>query len=273
MQPIDLAKISGLPISLNDKGWLEFRPPLSPITPKARKISDMREYLADPSANFSGGDVVYHMYGKTHFPADAEKFEKMGIRYDLTVFRPGLIGQEFSKTIGHFHAKKPGTNIAFVEAYEVVLGRAIFIIQKIDETDEKKEKLGEIYLIEASEGEKVIFPPGFGHTTINPTNDIMITGNWDENTDSNYEFYRTHHGAGYYLLAGEQNQIKSIPNPKYPNLPELKKLKPIDLPYFSLYSGRPMYQTGQNSPDMLQFLIKPELYLEQLTIENCFARI
>jgi len=270
---IDLSQKSGLPIFLNDDGLLEFHPPLAQVKPKQRVISDMRDYLANQDAIFTNGDGVYLMYGKIHLPDDHEKFEKMGIRYDLTLFYPGLIGQEFSKSIGHFHVKKPGTNVAFPEVYEVVLGRALFLIQKLDEMDAKKEKISEIYLIEAEEGKKVIFPPGFGHTTINATDEILITANWDENTDSNYEYYKTHHGAGYYIIKSEDNKPKFLPNPNYPNIPDLKKLKPLDLPYFGLYKGKPMYLTGQNSPDMLQFIIKPELYLEQLTFENCYSQI
>lgn len=268
---LDLSQKTGLPISLNDNGLLEFHLPLTEIKPKERATNEMKEYLADPDASITNSIAPYLMYGKVHLPADQEKFQNFGIRYDLTLFRPGLLGKEFCKSIGHFHQKKPGTNIAFPEVYEIVQGRALFLIQKLDETDENRERLSEIYLIEAGEGEKVLFPPGFGHTTINASNEILITANWDENTDSNYEYYKTHHGAGYYLLADEQNNLKIVPNHSYANLPNLKKLKPLDLPYFGLYQGKPMYQTGQNSLDMLKFIIKPELYLEQLTIENCYS--
>jgi len=231
----------------------------------------MRDYLADQNAVFSNGDAPYLMYGKVHLPGDQEKFEKLGIRYDLTLFKPGLIGQEFCKSIGHFHAKKPGTNVAFPEVYEIITGHALFLIQKLDETDEKKEEIAEVYLIEAKESEKVIFPPGFGHTTINATNEILLTANWDENTDSDYSYYKNHHGASYYIIKNADGKPEFSPNPNYQNIPELKKLKPIDLPYFGLYKGKPMYQTGQNSPDMLQFIINPEFYLKDLTIENCYS--
>ena len=136
---LDLQSKSGLPISLRDDGLLEFHPPLVQVKPKQRAVADMKEYLADQNAEFTNGDAPYLMYGKVHLSKDHEKFEKMGIRYDLTVFRPGLIGKEFCKSIGHFHAKKPGTNVAFPEVYEVVHGRALFLIQKLDETNETVE--------------------------------------------------------------------------------------------------------------------------------------
>jgi len=262
----DLQKNSGLPIALNEQGFLEFLPPLSSIEPESRKIFDMKDHLADREATFTSNDV-YLMYRGVGFGQDQENFKKAALSYDLTVFRPGLIGREFCKSIGHFHAVKPGTNVHFPEIYEVISGRALFLIQKLDDAT---GQITAVYLVDAREGQKAFFPPGFGHITINTQPHALVTANWDETTDSDYTYYKKHHGGAYYVIAGDGGKIETVLNPNYPNIPPLIKLRPKDLPGFGIIAGQPMYNTGQKSLDMLQFITSPELYLDKLTIDQCY---
>ncbi|MBI4708642.1 MAG: glucose-6-phosphate isomerase [Candidatus Portnoybacteria bacterium] len=266
---ISLQQNSGLPIILNDKGSLEFKPPLEPVLPSVRKISDMREYLANPKADFAGEDV-YFMYRGVFLPQDKKKFEKLHLRYDLTILKPGLIGKEFVKTIGHFHPKKPGTETRYPEVYEVISGQALFLIQKMDE---EFNQINEVYFIEAKETQKAIIPPGFGHVTCNIGKEPLVMANWVENSfESIYEPFKKFHGAAYYFTAGKDGKLEIIPNKNFPSLPEINKLEPRDLSEFGLVKSEPMYKTGQKSPDMLQFIISPELYLNKLTIDLCFKK-
>jgi len=263
----DLQKNSGLPISLNENGGLEFHPPLSPMKPARRTINDMREYLAVPSATFPG-EFVYDMYRNICLPQDQSIFKNAGIRFDMTVFHPGLLGKEYCKTIGHFHPLKPGTNVRYPETYEVTLGRALFLMQKMDDPF---AKVLEVYAIQVNEGQDVIFLPGFAHFLINTTENPMITSNWSAaNFESEYEPVRKHHGAAYYVQRGLNGQPEFIPNKNYPSVPPLVHLRPKELPHFGLINNQPAYFTGQRSPDMLQFLINPELYLDQLSILKCY---
>jgi len=264
---MNLEKQTGLPVALKDDGFLEFQPPLETLEPTFRTLTEMKEYLADPNANFSG-DSIYDMYRDIHLPQDEETLKNAGIRFDMTVVHPGLLGKEFCKTIGHYHPQKTGTKVRYPETYEVVLGKGLFLMQKMD--DSFSEVL-DIYAIEVSEGQDVIFLPGYAQFLINPTDNILITSNWSSNNfKSEYEPVARYHGAAYYVLKGDGGNPEFIPNPNYSKVPELKFLKPKELPQFGLINNQPAYQTGQKSPDMLQFLINPELYLKELTIENCF---
>lgn len=79
------------------------------------------------------------------------------LRYDLTRLLPGR------HTLGHFHTPK------FPELFEVLSERAIFLMQKNEET----------YAIEAKKNEKVVILPDFGIRTVNPSDkDILIISNW-----------------------------------------------------------------------------------------------
>jgi glucose-6-phosphate isomerase len=264
---LDLQGKTGLPISLNDDGFLEFHPPFKPAKPTHRTLAEMRKYLADPDATF-GQASVYDMYRDIHLPQDEMAFKNAGLRFDITVFHPGLIGQEFCKTIGHYHPIKPGTPVSYPETYEVISGKALFLMQKMDESS---SQVIDIYAIEAKEGQDVIFLPGYAHFTINAINQKVITSNWAANEfESDYQPVAKYHGAAYNAIKGAAGKPEFIKNTNYQNVPELKFLKPKELPQFGLINNQPAYITGQKSLDMLQFLIKPELYLQELTIENCY---
>jgi len=265
---IDLQKKLDLPIFLGEKGFLEFHEPLLPMAPKKRTLAEMKDYLADPEAKFSG-DSVYDMYRGVHLPQDKQNFKNTGIRFDITVFHPGMLGKEFCKTAGHFHPFKQGTAVRYPETYEVVKGNALFLMQRMDNLF---EKVINFYAIEVNESQDVIFLPGYAHFLINPTENILITSNWSaDNFKSEYEPVARYHGAAYYVLKGADGNPEFVPNPNYSKVPKLKFLKPRQLPQFGLINNQPAYRTGQKSPDMLQFLITPELYLKQLTIESCYS--
>jgi len=89
-----------------------------------------------------------------------------GIRYDITVIPPANPGGEYVKTKGHYHPEN-AAGVVYPELYEVMGGRAHFLLQK--------KSLDDIALIEAHKGDIVVIPPGYGHVTINPTLDQKLT--------------------------------------------------------------------------------------------------
>jgi glucose-6-phosphate isomerase len=260
---------SGLPIFLNDDGSLIFNPPAQLESLSHRTPANMKEYLADPNSftDFKAPNV-YDMYRGVCLAQDKEKFRAADLRFDITVFHPGLLGKEFCKTIGHYHPADP-SGVRYPETYEVIKGKILFLVQKMDEA---YENILDFFAVEANEGDDVIFPPGYGHFAINQTNEIAITSNWSEaNFKSEYEPVKKFHGAAYYTTKRE-NGTEFVPNKNYKNIPELKKLKLKEIPEFGLIKGEPSYISGQKNPNMLEYLIKPELYLDKLSIQNCFAR-
>ena len=138
---------------------------------------------------------------------------KNGLRYDVTVIPPRLLGQEFSKTKGHEHLKNYG------ELYIVLKGKAIYLMQKY-----QNNRLKDIYAIKAKKGEIVIVPPHYGHATINPSEkEILETANWlDEKSQHVYDVIAKKQGFGYYFT--KQGWIK---NKKYVKVPKLLFKRPL----------------------------------------------
>ena len=175
------------------------------------------------------------------------------IRYDTTTIFPGLLGRELPKTFGHYHK-----GVDFPELYVVLEGRAWYLIQRPQKANPKI--IEEVYLIEAKENEKTIIPPGFGHVSINPENKKLILGNWiGTGFEYDYQTYENLRGACYYLLESKGRQSVNLEkNSYYEKMPELAKVRPREFP---------------KELENLEFLTKPEKYLEILTIENCFKRM
>ncbi|OGE79415.1 MAG: hypothetical protein A2751_05265 [Candidatus Doudnabacteria bacterium RIFCSPHIGHO2_01_FULL_46_14] len=273
---INLEKYSGLPIQMRDDYSLVFENGLPPVTPTVREFSAMKSYLKDPSSTF-WNKGVYYMYRNIAKPEDREAITNAGIQYDITVVLPGLMGDEFSKTIGHYHSFKPGTQVRYPEIYEVIYGRVVFIIQS---ATSDLEQLQEAYAIKMERGEKVLVPPGFGHVLVNPTDDVAVTANWQPSANvSDYTSYEKHNGAAYYVVQSKRlgsggktsTESKYEPNLNYKNLPKLAETRPRELPQYELRSAIPMYFTGVRDLAKLDLLVNPDSYLDDLTPAKLFV--
>lgn len=272
---LNLAKYAGLPLEIDDDDYLVFGPGLQNVKPNIREFITVKNYLKNPLSTFPRREV-YFMYRDVKRDEDAEKLKTAGLQYDLTVLPPGRIGDEFMKTIGHYHPRKQGTTVRYPEIYEVIHGRAFFILQS---ASEDFERLYEVYLIEAMRGEKILVPPGFGHMSINPTEDVLVLANIQARGNHGlYEPYESHHGAAYYVTAsarlGKSGRTtpdhEFTPNLAYNALPPLQRKKPRELPQYDLLSAIPMYFSAIKNLASLDFLRNPENYLDDLTPNKLF---
>src|SRR3990172_10817833 len=164
---IDLGKKSGLPIILDGeiiKPKGEFELPV----PNFRKLEEMKSVIM-PGSELTGPEICYTMFRGVSRQEDKKIFEKYNLRYDITVILAGTIGKEFIKTVGHYHSKKEGTDIFYPEIYEVISGKAHYLFQRVED-----DKVLDVKIIEANEGDKVIIPPGYGHITINPGVETLV---------------------------------------------------------------------------------------------------
>lgn len=221
-----------------------------------RTIKELSPVLFKPPPE-KGDRVVYEV--------ERNIVEKLKIRYDITKIFPGKIGPEFPKTFGHYHPEN------FPEIYEVLSGWAWWIMQKPQKHNPKV--IEEIYLVEARNGQKAVMPPGFGHNLINPGKEELITSNWIGLFDYDYETYENLRGAAYYVLeSSDGSSIEFQKNSYYEKVPELIKLQPKEIPEFGILNKKPLYDMIK-TPQRLEFLTKPEKYLNLLTIENCFKRV
>jgi glucose-6-phosphate isomerase len=256
---INLYKISGLPIVFNEKNNdLKFDGDFPFIKKSERTLEELQPYLKN---HINVGNVgnrasnIYYVWRYVHLKNDNEKIKAADLRYDLTLIPPGKINNEFVKTAGHFHKNKTGANLPYPEIYEVLMGRAYFLIQSPGK-DTKNIKA--VRLIEAGEGEKVLVPPDFsGHTTINVFNEPLIMANWiSDKAIYDYETYKNNHGACYYFL-DNGDLIDIIKNPNYDSVPEIKKIRAKEYPEFGLIKNQPLYNLVNNL-DKLRFLNYPE---------------
>ena len=242
---IYLKKISGLPLKYDKK--LIFGNGLARVKPDIRTLEQMFPVLLDRT--ISNPKKVYYMYRDAHFPKDKAIMDKYGIRYDVTILPPSMLGEEFVKTLGHYHPIIKGKKVSYPEVYEVLNGTAHYLLQK--------DNMKDVFTVVAKAGDKVIMPPNYGHITINPGKEPLIMSNWvEKNFKSNYCVYVKKHGGAYYeTLDGW------IRNRNYRKVPQLRLINPKKISEFGLTSA-PMYDSFFKNPEKFRFLAEPWKYTD-----------
>lgn len=173
--------------------------------PEIRFLNDMRIVLCDAEwAKKAKNLELYYMYRGVK--------KKDGLRYDITIMPPKMLGKEFLKTKGHRHSNKYG------EIYVVNSGNAIFLFQKY-----ANNKVEDVYAVQARKGDIVIVPSYYDHLTINPSNTKLELANWVSGKCKNiYDMIEEKHGACYFYT--KKGWIK---NKNYKNTPKLRFEKPL----------------------------------------------
>lgn len=251
---IDLRKSSGLPIVFDNS--LVFMGNLKPVVPDVRTLEQMRPVL------FSRDVVVplehYFMYRGVVLPEDREVFAKNRMRYDITVLPPLMVGDEFVKTLGHYHPFIAGSKLTYPEVYEVISGKADCLLQKVDDVNKDPEDLvvEDVVVVEAVAGDKVVVPPNHGHITINSSDKPLVMSNISEaNFKSVYGSFLAAHGGVYY------NTRKGwVKNSNYSNIPPLRFVKPRDVLRFGLSKSRSLYSSFVEFPEKFSFLSGPSRF-------------
>lgn len=258
----DLTEISGLPIAVDEEGRLHFSGGLPEVTPAVRRLQDMREVMADPTAG--GQDELYFMYRDVGFPEERNRLHDSGLRYDITVIRPGTVGAEFIKTAGHYHPIVPGAAVTFPEVYEVLSGVAHYLLQKVDETGLVAE---DVVLVEARPGDKVIVPPNYGHITINPGNEPLVMTNLvEKDFKSVYDPIVKSRGGAYYEILEDGEPIFAE-NETYREVAELRIVPARPNPEAGLEKGKPLYRAGVEDPKKFQYLVRPQEFLAVMKLD------
>lgn len=173
--------------------------------PQIRRLSEIKNVVLDQEWLKQSQDLeVYYMYRAVE--------EKDGLRFDVTIIPPLMMGKEFVKTKGHSHVEK--------EVYTVLEGECIYLLQKTD-----GNKVKDVYAVKVKAGQSVVLPSSYGHVTINPSKDkVLKMANWiSKNHQSDYSLYENMKGACYYYT--EQGWIK---NNNYQDIPELRFENPLN---------------------------------------------
>lgn len=270
---IDLEQKSGLKLSFDEQNFqLVFEDPnivLERFDIRTKRA--LAPFIKNKNAKYSK-ENIYFTYRNLRRKSDEEIINSAGLRYDITVIPPGSFiykkQRELARTAGHYHEIKAGTGLGFPEVYEVLHGKALWLAQKPEESNYMK--LSKIYLVEAEAGEKAVMLPGFGHISINRTKEPLLLANWvGNNFKYNYEPYKKCHGGGYWVMENEKGNAVFEKNINYSRVPEIKKLKPRELPEFGFYKIEPLYRLVHDL-SRLRFLLFPEEFENKLTVDYCY---
>ncbi|MFH1896464.1 MAG: glucose-6-phosphate isomerase family protein [bacterium] len=168
-----------------------------------RTLEQLKPALKNPAS--SGPGEVY-------FVLRPEVGREFGKEPNITIVPPGRLGDEFPKTFGHYHTHNEP------EIYRFLYGSGIVLIQQRDE----KGVVKSVRAINASGGQTVKVPGGFGHCLINTGDDLLITADWEsDEAGHSYTDIKARRGMAYYVLEKEGN-IVFEKNIHYKEVPEIE---------------------------------------------------
>jgi glucose-6-phosphate isomerase len=200
-----------------------------------RKLEDMRGMFMEPDEGIK--DLYYMFRGVDSFDS---------IRYDVTALLPGMVGEEYIKTKGHYHPD------AYPEVYEVMKGKAFYLLQRSDDF----ESVDDVILVEAEERDIVVIPPHYGHVTVNRGDGVLIMSNLVSSRFSSvYEPYERKKGAAYYITVDGV-----VRNGNYGSLPHVRRAKPREARDLGVVRNRPLYTSIKNERDAFGYLEESEEY-------------
>ena len=222
--------------------------------PDIRWLYDLRDVICDQNWLAKAKNTeLYYMYRDLFLSrADGEKLREQGVRYDITIIPPGMLGCEYVKTIGHYHPLVPGEGVTFPEIYEILEGEALYLLQKLD--------LSDVVAVNASAGDKVLVPPGYGHVTINRSNKILKMANFvARDFSSLYGPIKERAGGAYYFTSS--GWIKNKRCPESAELRRAEALGSAKLRSLGLIKGKEMYPLLKEK-GRLDYLVKPQEHLD-----------
>jgi glucose-6-phosphate isomerase len=222
--------------------------------PDIRWLYDLRDVIHDQNWLAKAKNTeLYYMYRDLFLSrADGEKLREQGVRYDITTIPPGMLGCEYVKTIGHYHPLVPGEGVTFPEIYEILEGEALYLLQKLD--------LSDVVAVNASAGDKVLVPPGYGHVTINRSNKILKMANFvARDFSSLYGPIKERAGGAYFFTSS--GWIKNKRCPESAELRRAEALGSAKLRSLGLIKGKEMYPLLKEK-GRLDYLVKPQEHLD-----------
>jgi glucose-6-phosphate isomerase len=205
---VDLSAVSGLPISLDlETGELTATGEVDFGEQGERRLSQLKDVLEDPGAA-TDDRICYRTYRGVGTKSDLELLQQHGLRYDITVTMPGLIGREYMKTVGHYHNMgKDGQG--YPEVYEVVYGNAAFVLEWIGFAG------GFCWIPICESRERITIPFERGHATVNiGTEPLVVCDLIASECTNDYEQFRRSRGALFYIVRSDDG-FGAEPNPSH----------------------------------------------------------
>ena len=257
---------SGLPIYLNEENnILALSAPLTYDEFKEKYVEQMIGLFADEK-DLDLSEKVYDVYRGIRYPEDKVYLDKNDFRYDITVVMDGLVNGECKKTSGHFHGFNPQRTNTYPEVYEVIHGRALYVLQKAEhfEHDFDNIILNDVILAVVEAGQSIIIPPNYGHCSINIGQGPMVFSNLAYiPCPVHYDAVQYFHGMSYYV-SKKDGKVEIKLNEGYPHVPEAKFARVKENERLGIKFGLPVYKSYKQNPDAFDFLGNPDSYVDEI---------
>lgn len=264
-------KASGLPIFMDEQHKLHFADGLACAGGGGKTVAEMRGLLMD-ERDINESEAVYDFYRDIVFEKERGLFNKYGLRYDITVIMPGGVNGECKKTSGHYHGLIAGRSETYPEVYEVLYGRACFLLQKVRGFNgDGMPQIEDLRAVFVPAGQAVIIPPHYAHCSVNAGGGPMVFSNIAVTAcPLDYDNVKKLHGMAAYITR-KNGDIRMLPNPYYQNAPLAAAVTPKENAELGIEFGKPVYHAFINAPEKFEFLLCPWKYpgqMERMTEES-----
>ena len=171
--------------------------PAGPII--RRHLSNMRTMYADTEAverimQEEGDRLIYEVYG-----VDMPEVEGLVI-YSTTTIYPGLIGNEYHMTKGHFHARRDRS-----ELYIGLTGQGYLLMQTED---------GTVRGLPMTRGTVAFVPPYWAHRTVNTGEEpFVFLATWPG--DAGHDYGTIEQTGFAQLLVRRNGEPAFVDNPRW----------------------------------------------------------
>ncbi len=230
----------------------------------SRKLSNGMFGLLSDSSYDVADEVYYDFYKAIGRDGERADFEKLNLRYDSTVIMAGSAGDEFKKTAGHFHCEIPGQGMSYPEYYQVIKGKALFVMQKVTDCNtDGKMSVEDAILVEVNAGEAVVIPPEYGHCTVNIGAETLVFVNLVACESNNYyDSVKRSIGMCCYVKKEADGGYRVEKNPGYDFACEPKVVTTVDNEKLGIHKDVPVYSLYLKNPEQFTYLTDPKDHMD-----------
>ncbi|MCI8550051.1 MAG: hypothetical protein HFI68_05570 [Lachnospiraceae bacterium] len=227
-----------------------------------KRFGEMENLVYEPGN--APRDEVCYVFFQNIWEEDKEAaFTERKVTNGITVLSGGTMGMECRKNSGHYHGLNPGHTLPYPEAYEVLWGQAVFLLQKSGNFEQEDFVVEDLEAVFVNEGEKLVVPPFCGHCVANVGEGSMAFGNLAVPCPLHYEPIKKKHGFAVYVLKVD-GRVVFVPNENYGKVPRLRVSKAKERPDLGLVKGKALYTSYTERPERFEYLWEPEKYRSAL---------
>lgn len=250
---IDLQSVSSLPIQYDaHTSTFTYFSPVNCLNRKKVELSKLIPGLLNKSLRYP--EEVYEEHSDLFMEEDEEIFNGKNLHYEMIILPPGLLGIEFIKSHIYFTPKEEGKFSSVVECLHGIL---TVIIQKNEPKDELdfETSINEGIMVNLRKGNKIAIPAGYYYTFVNTKDKPAIFSRLYKNKGIlNYNEINREQGLGYFAIR-KNARTEIVFNPRYKNIPTIKKFTPSNEKFCMGCGNYPLYEAVRKNPSLfIQFI-------------------